>query len=108
MNLNGPATLVAQNTFARRVLLDADGLWKIKDQYNAGPKFGPDLGAAALDTDGDGTKEVVLLDRRPSRCCSSQLKDGVYRPERHAVGRDDQLHRLARRRSRRRRRETTC
>ncbi len=55
--------IVAQNTYARRVSLDADGHWNIKDQYNAGRNSAQILGAAALDTDGDGTKEIVLLDR---------------------------------------------
>ena len=63
MDLDGPAVIVAQNTFARRVLLDPEGHWKIKDQYNAGRNSAQILGAAALDTDGDGTKEIVLLDR---------------------------------------------
>ena len=63
MNLDGPAVIVAQNTYARRVSLDADGHWNIKDQYNAGRNSAQILGAAALDTDGDGTKEIVLLDR---------------------------------------------
>ena len=80
MNLDGPATLVAQNTFARRVLLDADGLWKIKDQYNAGRNSAQIQGAAALDTDGDGTKEIVLLDRASRSLLFLSLKDGVYRP----------------------------
>ena len=80
MNLDGPATLVAQNTFARRVVLDADGLWKTKEQYNAGRNSAQILGAAALDTDGDGTKEIVLLDRASRSLLFLSLKDGVYRP----------------------------
>ncbi len=80
MNLDGPATLVTQNTFARRVLLDGDGLWKIKEQYNAGRTSAQIQGAAALDTDGDGTKEIVLLDRASRSLLFLSLKDGVYRP----------------------------
>jgi hypothetical protein len=80
INLGGPATLVAQNTFARRVLLESDGLWKIKDQYNAGRNSAQILGAAALDTDGDGTKEVVLLDQASRSLLFLSSKDGVYRP----------------------------
>ena len=80
MNLDGPATLVTQNTFARRVLLDGDGLWKIKDQYNAGRNSAQIQGAAALDTDGDGTKEIVLLDHASRSLLFLSLKDGVYRP----------------------------
>jgi hypothetical protein len=79
-DLNGPAVLVAQNTYARRVSLDADGHWNIKDQYNAGRNSAQILGAAALDTDGDGTKEIVLLDRTTKSLLFLSLKNGVYRP----------------------------
>jgi FG-GAP-like repeat len=80
INLDGPATLVAQNTFARRVLLGSDGLWKIKDQYNASRNSAQILGAAALDTDGDGTKEVVLLDQTSRSLLFLSSKNSVYRP----------------------------
>jgi FG-GAP-like repeat len=80
MNLGGPAVLVAHNTYARRVLLDREGLWNIKDQYNAGRNSAQILGAATLDTDGDGTKEIVLLDRTTKSLLFLALKDGVYRP----------------------------
>ena len=80
MDLNGPAVIVAQNTYARRVALDADGHWNIKDQYNSGRNSAQILGAAALDTDGDGIKEVVLLDRATKSLLFLSLKDGVYRP----------------------------
>ena len=72
--------IVAQNTYARRISLDADGHWNIKDQYNAGRNSAQILGAAALDTDGDGTKEIVLLDRTTKSLLFLALKDGVYRP----------------------------
>ena len=81
MDLGGPALIVAQNTFARRVLLDLQGHWNIKDQYNAGRNSAQVLGAAALDTDGDGTKEIVLLDRASKSLLFLSLKDGVYRPD---------------------------
>ncbi len=88
--------IVAQNTYARRILLDPEGHWNIKDQYNAGRNSAQILGAAALDTDGDGTKEIVLLDRdRPSRSCSSPSRMGSTGPA-AASGRHDQLHRHAR------------
>ena len=80
IDLDGPAVIVAQNTFARRISLDADGHWNIKDQYNAGRNSAQILGAAALDTDGDGTKEIVLLDRATKSLLFLSLKDGVYRP----------------------------
>jgi hypothetical protein len=80
MNLDGPSTIVAQNTFARRVLLDAEGHWQIKDQYNSGRNAAQIVGAAALDTDGDGKKEIVLLDRASKSLLFLALRSGVYRP----------------------------
>ncbi len=38
------------------------------------------MGAAALDTDGDGTKEIVLFDRISKSLLFLSQKDGVYRP----------------------------
>ncbi len=80
MNVDGPAILVAQNTFARRILLDAQNHWEIKDQYNSGRNSAVIQGAAALDTDGDGTKEIVLLDRTSKSLLFLAKKEGVYRP----------------------------
>ncbi len=80
MNLDGPAVIVAQNTFARRIVLDSAGHWNIKDQYNAGRNSAQIQGAAALDTDGDGTKEIVLLDRTTKSLLFLTQKSGVYRP----------------------------
>jgi len=79
MNLDGPSVIVAQNTYARRVLLEPEGHWNIKDQYNAGRNSAQILGAAAIDVDGDGTKEVVLLDRTTKSLLFLSKKDGVYR-----------------------------
>jgi hypothetical protein len=80
MNLDGPATIVAQNTFARRIQLDTEGHWKIKDQYNSGRNSAQIVGAAALDTDGDGAKELVLLDRASKSLLFLAVKNSVYRP----------------------------
>jgi hypothetical protein len=80
MNLDGPALLAAQNTFARRIVLDDKGHWDIKDQYNSGRNAAIVQGAAALDTDGDGTKEIVLLDRTSKSLLFLARKDGVFRP----------------------------
>jgi hypothetical protein len=80
MSLDGPALIVAQNTFARRVVLDDKGHWNIKDQYNSGRNSAAIQGAAALDTDGDGTKEIVLLDRTSKSLLFLTQKDGVFRP----------------------------
>ena len=80
MDLNGPALIVAQNTFARHIELDSKDQWQIKDQYNSGRSSAQIQGAAALDTDGDGKKEIVLLDRTSKSLVFLNLKDGVYRP----------------------------
>ncbi len=80
MNLDGPSTIVAQNTFARRLLLGSQGQWNIKDQYNSGRNSAQIVGAAALDTDGDGIKEIVLLDRASKSLLFLAVKNGVYRP----------------------------
>jgi hypothetical protein len=80
MDLNGPALLAAQNTFARNLVLDKEGHWQIKDQYNTSRSSAQVVGAAALDVNGDGTKEVVLLDRTSKSLVFLELKDNVYRP----------------------------
>ena len=80
MDLGGPALIVAQNTFARHIRLDPKGQWEIKDQYNSGRNSAQIQGAAALDVDGDGKKEIVLLDRASKSLLFLSLKDGVYRP----------------------------
>ena len=80
IDLNGPALIVAQNSFARNLFLDKDGRWEVKDQYNTGRGSAQVVGASALDTDGDGVKEVVLLDKSSKSLLYLELKDGVYRP----------------------------
>jgi hypothetical protein len=80
MELDGPALIVAQNSFARNLLLDRSGRWEVKDQYNTGRGNAQVVGAAALDTDGDGKKEIVLLDKASKSLQFLDLKDGVYRP----------------------------
>ena len=79
-DLGGPALMVAQSTYARDVLLDKSGRWEVKDQFNADRASAQILGAAALDIDGDGVKEVALLDRTSKSLLFLAKKDGVYRP----------------------------
>jgi hypothetical protein len=80
MDLDGPALIASQNTFARNVFLDKAHRWEIKDQYNVGRGSAHVIGAAALDTNGDGVKEIVLLDRASKSLQFLDLKEGVYRP----------------------------
>jgi hypothetical protein len=72
--------LVAQNTFARSVTLNKDGQWEVKDQFNAGRGSAQVIGAAALDTNGDGKTEVVLLDKGTKSLLFLDERDGAYRP----------------------------
>src|SRR5262249_13448411 len=62
-DLDGPALIAAQNTFARNLVLDKQGHWQVKDQYNSERGSTQVVGAAVLDVDGDRAKEVILLDR---------------------------------------------
>jgi hypothetical protein len=80
MDLDGPALIVAQNTFARSLVLDRSGNWEVRDQFNTGRGSAQVIGAAALDTDGDGAKEIVLLDRASKSLLYLDRKDKVYRP----------------------------
>jgi hypothetical protein len=80
MDLNGPALIVAQNTFARQIQLDSKGQWQTKAQFNSGRSSAVIQGAAALDINGDGKKEITLLDRTSKSLLFLSQKDGVYRP----------------------------
>ena len=56
--------LVAGSGFARVLRLDADGTLQVVDQFNA-REPGSEIGATfAVDVDGDGSREIVLLDRK--------------------------------------------
>ncbi len=79
-DLGGPAILLSQKTYARNLLLDKNGHWVVKDQYNTGRNNANVLGAAAIDTDGDGIKEIALLDRTSKSLLYLAKRDGVYRP----------------------------
>jgi hypothetical protein len=80
VDLNGPALLLAQKTYARNLVLDKDGHWVVKDQYNTGRNSASVVGVAALDTDGDGVKEIALLDRTSKSILYLTRRDGLYRP----------------------------
>ncbi len=82
-NLDGPATLVAQGTFARNVALDKNGQWQIKEQFNSGKSSTQIQGVAAIDLDGDGTPEIALLDKATKSLLFLARKKGasVYSPD---------------------------
>ncbi len=79
-DLDGPALLVAQQSFARKLRLDADGQWVVQDQFDSGRPAAQVQAVAALDTDGDGVKEVVLLERTSKSLLFLAKKDGAYAP----------------------------
>jgi hypothetical protein len=74
------ALLVSQNTFARAVVLDENGQWQVKDQFNASRGGAQIVGAAALDLTGDGKSEVVLFDRATKSLIFLDEREGSYRP----------------------------
>ncbi len=79
-DLDGPALLVAQQTFARKLRLDADGQWIVQEQFDSGRAGAQVQGVAALDTDGDGVKEIALLERTSKSLLFLAKKDGAYVP----------------------------
>lgn len=79
-NFDGPALFVAQNNFARKLKLDASGTWEVQDQFNSGQTTAAIEAATAIDTDGDGVKEIVMLDRKTRSLIYLTKKDGAYRP----------------------------
>lgn len=77
---DGASLLVAQQgPFARSVALAADGQWRVKDQFNSGRTSAQIQAAASLDADGDGQREIVLVDRTSKTLRFLDPDDGVYK-----------------------------
>jgi hypothetical protein len=74
------ALLVAQNTFARAVMLEENGQWQVQNQFNASRGGAQIVGAASLDLMGDGSPEVVLFDRATKSLLFLDERDGSFRP----------------------------
>ncbi len=79
-DLDGPSLLVAQQGFARKIRLGDDGQWSVLDQFDSGRPSSQIQGVAALDTDGDGVKEIALLDRPSKSVLFLAKKEGTYTP----------------------------
>lgn len=60
--LQEPALLIAQGSFARQVRLDEDRRWQVKDQFNSTETNAKLKGVATLDLDGQPGNELVLVD----------------------------------------------
>ena len=94
-DLDGPSLLVAQQGFARKIRLDADGQWSVLEQFDSGRPSAQVQGVAALDTDGDGVKEIALLDRPSKSVLFLSKKEGTYVPSgKIAVGGFDDFERM--------------
>lgn len=78
--LDGPAILVAEKNFTRRMKLDPKGQWNVVDQYNAENPEAVIAGTVILDLDGDGKSEIALVDTGTKRLRFLKQKEGVYRP----------------------------
>jgi hypothetical protein len=78
--LDGQAILITDKNFTRRVRLDAKGLWSVVDQYNAESFDAAITGSALIDLDGDGKREIVLVDTGTKRLRFLKQQNGVYRP----------------------------
>jgi hypothetical protein len=79
-NLDGPSLVIAQQSFARNLLLDKDGHWIVQDQFDSGRPSGQVQGVAAIDLDGDGVKEIAMLERTSKSLLFLAKKDGAYQP----------------------------
>lgn len=77
--LDGPAILIAQRNFARRVKLNVEGEWTVVDQFNAESPNAKIAGTAILDLDDDGEAEIVLVDTGTKRLRFLKKQKGVYR-----------------------------
>lgn len=72
------ALLVAQNNFARKMLLDAEGRWKVLDQYNATTASARVTGIQCLDLDDDKVPEIAMYDRTSRSVMFLKRDNGVY------------------------------
>jgi hypothetical protein len=79
-NLDGPSLVIAQQSFARNLLLDKEGHWIVQDQFDSGRPSAQVQGVAAIDLDGDGVKEIAMLERTSKSILFLAKKDGLYQP----------------------------
>lgn len=78
--LDKPAILVAQNSFARNVEVGENNQWKVIDQYNAAEAQAKIAGAATIDLDGEPGREIVLVDLGVKKLRAMRKEGTVYRP----------------------------
>ncbi len=73
------ALLVAQENFARELVLDEFNKWQVLDQYNASEANAKISGVAALDLDGEAGDEVVLVDTGIRKLRILRQEESLYR-----------------------------
>jgi hypothetical protein len=73
------ALLVAQDNFARELVLDESNKWQVLDQYNASESNARISGVAALDLDGEAGDEVVLVDTGIKKLRILRREESLYR-----------------------------
>ena len=80
--------LVASRNFARSIRYNSSGQWEIVDQFNGPHPKSRIVGVTALDADRDGTKELVLLDKKDHTLnFLKRGKDRLYHPwKRREIG----------------------
>lgn len=72
--------LVAQQNFARSLMLTDSQEWKVIDQFNTNEINAKIAGAAAMDLDGKPGDEVALIDLGVQKLRLLRLVGNVYRP----------------------------
>lgn len=75
-----PATIVAQDNFARSFLLDDQNRWQLQEQFNAAEANAKLSGSAVLDLDGEPGDEIVLVDTGVKRLRVMRKEESGYRP----------------------------
>jgi len=58
-----PSLLISQGNYVRKMKYEAEGRWRVVDQFNAPSAAAKVAGTAGFDVDGDGNNELVMYDR---------------------------------------------
>ena len=78
--LDQSVILVAQNNFARNVIVGEKNQWQVLDQYNASEAEAKIVGAATIDLDGQPGREIVLVDQGVKKLRVLRKEGMVFRP----------------------------
>jgi hypothetical protein len=78
--LEEPAFLVAQGSFARNMRLDENNRWQVRDQFNSTESNSKLKGVATLDLDNQPGNELVLIDTGLGKLRMHRLEKESYVP----------------------------